>query len=321
MVSNEFKVNLINFIKKIDLNIKNISAFTRIYKFENRSKNKDTICMILAGYKEFTWDIVFKRIKEFSNDDIDICIVSSGLYSERLSKIAKINGWSYLSTKRNCVTLAQNMVLKLFPNANYIFKLDEDIFITKHFFKTLKTTFDEVQKKGEYNVGFIAPILPINGYCHVVLLKKLGLVEYYEQHFEKVKYAAGGDRMIENNVDVARFMWGENNLIPHIDDLDKLLNDSEFSYSASTVRFSIGAILYTRQLWKDMHYFKVGVTKGMGVDEVQICEFCITNSKAMVVSENTCAGHLSFGPQNNMMEEFYKLHQDNFSIKVVNDNE
>ena len=131
MVSNEFKVNLINFIKKIYLNIKNIYAFTRRYKFENRSKNKDTICMILAGYKEFTWDIVFKRIKEFSNDDIDICIVSSGLYSERLSKIAKINGWSYLSTKRNCVTLAQNMVLKLFPNANYIFKLDEDIFITK----------------------------------------------------------------------------------------------------------------------------------------------------------------------------------------------
>lgn len=315
MVSEEFKVKLVNFAKSVDLKIKNTTAFTRRYKFEDRSKNKDTVCMILAGYKEFTWDIVFERIKEFSDDSIDICIVSSGLYSERLSEIAKNNGWSYVSTKRNCVTLAQNTVVKLFPNAEYIFKLDEDIFITKNFFKTVKTTFDKVQENGNYNVGFVAPILPINGYCHVVLLKKLGLEEYYEQNFEKVKYAAGADRMIENNVAVARFMWGENGKIPHIDDLDKLLNASEFSYSASPVRFSIGAILYTRQLWKDMHYFKVGVTTGMAVDEVQICEFCLTNSKAIVVAENTCAGHLSFGPQNNAMKEYYNQNPDKFVIK------
>ena len=54
--------------------------------------------MILAGYKEFTWDIVFKRIKEFSDENMDICIVSSGLYSERLSKIAQENDWSYIWT-------------------------------------------------------------------------------------------------------------------------------------------------------------------------------------------------------------------------------
>lgn len=315
MVSEDFKVKLVNIASNTDLKIKNITAFTKRYKFENRSKNKGTVCMILAGYKEFTWDIVFERIKVFSDDSIDICIVSSGLYSERLSEIAKNNGWSYLSTKRNCVTLAQNMAVKLFPKAEYIFKLDEDIFITKNFFNTLKSTFNKVQENGTYNVGFVAPILPINGYCHVVLLEKLGLIDYYEQNFEKVKYAAGSDRMIENNPDVAKFMWGENDKIPHIDTLDKFLGESEFSYSASTVRFSIGAILYTRQLWRDMHYFKVGVTKAMGVDEVQICEFCLTNSKAMVISENTCAGHLSFGPQNFEMEKYYKLNQDKFSIK------
>ena len=315
MVSEDFKVKLVNLASNVDLKVKNFAAFTRRYKFENRSKNKDTICMILAGYKEFTWDIIFERIKRFSDDNIDICIVSSGLYSERLSEIAKNNDWSYLSTKRNCVTLAQNMAVKLFPNANYIFKLDEDIFITKNFFNTMKDTYSEVQQNGTYNIGFIAPILPINGYCHVVLLEKLGLVNYYEENFEKVKYAAGPDRMIENNPDVAKFMWGENGKIPHIDDLGKYLNDLEFSYSASTVRFSIGAILYTRQLWKDMHYFKVGVTTGMAVDEVQICKFCVANSKAMVIAENTCAGHLSFGPQNFEMEQYYKTHQDRFLIK------
>lgn len=315
MVSEDFKIKLVNIAKNVDLKIKNVTAFTRRYKFENRSKNKDTVCIILAGYKEFTWDIIFDRIKEFSDESMDICIVSSGLYSDKLSGIAKNNGWSYVSTKRNCVTLAQNTAINLFPNAKFIFKLDEDIFVTKNFFKTLKCTYNEVQANGTYNVGFIAPILPINGYCHPILLNKLGLIDYYEQNFEKVKYAAGDDRMIENNASVAKFMWGENEKVPHIDDLDKFLNESEFSYSASTVRFSIGAILFSRQLWQDMHYFKVGVTKGMGVDEVQICEFCVTNSKAMVISENTCAGHLSFGPQNSEMEKYYKSNPDRFSIK------
>ena len=302
-------------IEKIYFEDRNVISFARRYKFEDRSIGSDTVCMILSGYKEFTWDIIFDRIKKFSNEEMDICIVSSGLYSEKLSKIAEDNNWSYISTKRNSVTLAQNTVIKLFPNAKWIYKLDEDIFVTKNFFKTLKNTYTEVQENGFYNVGFVAPIIPINGYSHVVLLKKLGLVDYYNTNFEKVKYAAGSERMIESSVDVAKFMWGEGEKIPHIDDLDKKLNESDFSYSSSPIRFSIGAILYHRSLWEDMNYFKVDITKGMAVDETQICEYCMSKSKAIVIAENTCVGHLSFGLQNNVMEEFFKENQDRFLIK------
>ena len=149
----------------------------------------------------------------------------------------------------------------------------------------MKETYTLVQEKGDYNVGFVAPLIPINGYCHVQLLKKLGLTEYYEEQFEKVKYAAGGDRMIENNSIVAKFMWGENNIIPHIDDLNKKLSNEPFTYSATTVRFSIGAIYYHRSLWKNMHYFRVLVGPGMGKDETQMCSYCINNSKGMIISE------------------------------------
>ena len=134
----------INLIINTKKKINETKSFTNKYKFEDRSNNRDTLCIILAGYKEFTWDIVFNRINEFSEKNMDICIVSSGLYNDKLSKIAKKNGWSYLSTKRNSVAIAQNTVIKLFPNANYIYKLDEDIFITKNFFKTLKETFIKV---------------------------------------------------------------------------------------------------------------------------------------------------------------------------------
>ena len=97
--------------------------------------------------------------------------------------------------------------------------------------------------------------------------------------------------------------------------VDKKLNESDFSYSSSPIRFSIGAILYHRSLWEDMNYFKVDITKGMAVDETQICEYCMSKSKAIVIAENTCVGHLSFGLQNNVMEEFFKENQDRFLIK------
>jgi len=182
--------------------------FNSSYKFEDRSNKSDTLCIILAGYKEFTWDIVFDRIKTFADKDMDICILSSGIYSEKLSKIAEYNNWSYLSIKKNCVTQAQNIALKLFDKAKYIYKLDEDIFVTKNFFKELKRTYNKVNESGRYNVGFVAPIIPINGYSHVRLLEKLDLVDYYVKNFESVKYVAGRERLIESDPKVAKFMWG-----------------------------------------------------------------------------------------------------------------
>ena len=292
----------------------NHKYFNSKYIFENRMKNSDTLCYILAGYKEFTWDILFDRIKKIAPKDMDICILSSGVYSDKLSKIAKDNNWSYLSVKKNCVTLAQNIALKLYDKCKYVYKLDEDIFITKDFFKQLKYTYEEVNKR-DYNVGFVAPLIPINGYGHVRVLEKLNLVDYYEEHFEKVKYAAGRDRMIESSPEVARFMWGEGNHIPQIDELSNKFNKAPFEYSACGIRFSIGAIFFPRQLWLDMRYFKVEKSSCMGLDETQMCSHCICSSKAMIISENVCVGHLSFGTQNGPMEEYFKANKELFKLK------
>lgn len=107
------------------------------HTFIDRSKGSENLCIILAGYKEFSYDQVFKRIIKFQKEDMDICIISSGLYSEILDKLAKDNNWSYLYTKRNNLCLAQNIAITKFPKANYIFKLDEDVFITENFFDNM----------------------------------------------------------------------------------------------------------------------------------------------------------------------------------------
>lgn len=66
-----------------------LPKFEKPSYFLDNSRNKETMCFILAGYKQFTWDIIFKRIKKFCPNDIDICIVSSGLFSNNLKIIAE----------------------------------------------------------------------------------------------------------------------------------------------------------------------------------------------------------------------------------------
>lgn len=309
------KSKIYNFLRKVYRGMKRKRNLGGKYKFEDRKKDYSKLCIIIAGYKSFLYDTIFERITKYIPKDIDVCIVSSGKYDEKLSEIAKNNDWSYLSTKRNCVSLVQNIAIDLFKKAEFIYKLDEDIFITENYFEKLMKTYNACEKDGEYKVGFVAPTIPINGYGNLNILKRFDKVDYYTKNFEKPLYAAGRDRKIESDPNVAKFMWGKDNLLPTIDEMNKTVEGDEFSYNACPIRFSIGAILFSRQLWEDMRLFKVKNGPCMGLDEEQICCFCMSNSRAIIVSNNSVVGHLSFGTQNEEMKKYFLENQDKFKCK------
>jgi hypothetical protein len=298
---------------KLYFQLKDIVKGTKPSFFYNQSRKSDTACFVLAGYKDFLWDVVFERLKHFALEHIDICIVSSGLFSERLLNICKNNGWSYLCTKRNCVTLALNIAIERFPAAQSIYKLDEDIFITKNFFRKLIECYEYAEKESEYIPAFVAPLIPISAYGHMRILKKLSLEEEYARRFQKPMYAIGMQRMIESSPEAAKFFWDE---IPQIDELDALFVKQDFAFSVSPIRFSIGAILMKRETWDVMGHFNVS-KKGtdMGHDEIQICSLAMTDARSIIVSENTAVGHLSFSRQNDAMKEFFLSHPKRFQIK------
>lgn len=285
------------------------------HHFEDRRKGEKALVLVIAGYKPYLYQNVFSRIKAFVPGGVDVCVVSSGLYDKRLSEIAANNGWSYLSLKRNCVTLAQNIAILYHPKAEYIYKLDEDIFVTKNTFGMLKQTYQRVRDEGLYDIGFVAPLIPINGYGHLRILDKLGMIEFYEKRFERVKYASYPTRMVEKDPRVARFFWGEGGYIPSIDELSERFGNETFSYRPCPIRFSIGCILFSRKTWQDMGMWNVPLRgSGMGADEAQICSYAIVQSQAIIVSENTVVGHLSFGQQNESMKVFYQNHPEIFSL-------
>lgn len=316
MEKNQTCIKMVRKAKKMRADSQRKKRVKGKYKFINRKNDNEKLCIILAGYKKFLWEDVFGRIEKYAPKDIDFCIVSSGLYSDDLAQIAEKNNWSYLSVKQNKVTLVQNIAINLHPKAKKIFKLDEDIFITENFFTQLEKTYDKMEKEGRYNIGFVAPLLPINGYANVNVLEKTGLIEEFDKKFGKAYHDGDGQAPIIKNPDIAKFMWGETEeRLRDIDKLSKEFSEQEFSYSICSIRFSIGAILFSREIWENMGRFKVGLGTNMGQDEVQLCKYCMIESKAIIVSENTVAGHFSYGPQTNAMKEYYNSHREIFKVK------
>lgn len=285
--------------------------------FENRSKGYKKLCVILAGYKTYLFDVVFTRITRYLPDDIDVCVVSSGLFSEELSSICQKNSWSYLSTKENNVSLVQNVAINLHPKAQYIYKLDEDVFITEGYFQRLFDAYNRA-KTGDYSPGVIAPLMLINGFTSLMIIDKLGLRRLFNERFGTLKYETGARKktMVESEVSIARFLWGEDDIMPSIDEMNRRFYNQEKKEIACPIRFSIGAVLFERSFWEHMYYFDVDRKDKnmMGKDEIKMCEHCVIHSMPLMVSENIVVGHFSYGMQTEGMKEYFAQHPERFNI-------
>ena len=302
-------------LKKINDKRKREKCFKYNGSFIDRRKRSNSLCIILAGYKEYLYENVFERMKRFAPADIDVCVVTSGKYSSQIDNICKQNEWSYLSTKENNVSLVQNVAISLHPEAQYIYKIDEDIFITNNYFEKMMDAY-LLAKTSDYDPGFVAPLIPVNGFSHLIVLQKLGLVEEYTKRFEAPKYMTGNERKIQSDPQAAMFFWGEGGTVPHIDYMNELFSKNDKKVIPCPIRFSIGAILFERRLWEEMGYFEVDkYGNSMGVDESQICAYCMRASRPIMVSENTLVGHFSFGPQTNGMIDFFHEHPENFRMQ------
>lgn len=282
------------------------------YQFIDRRKGERKVCFILAGYKKFLWKDIFARLQHFLPPDVEVCVLSSGMKSEVLDKIAEDNGWSYLSTNRNNITSIQNIALALYDKAEWVYKMDEDIFLTEGCFEKLLSIYKKVEADEAYDVGYVAPLIPVNAYGYVTILEKLGCLDDFEGRFEKAIRGGTPRRMIECDYRTAEYMWGHNSPVLKLDELNQRFTKEE--YSVCGVRFSIGFILFKRKLWESMGGFTVTGNLDLGLDEVELCQWCVTESTAMVIAENTVIGHFSFGKQTEEMKKLYVSHHELFEL-------
>ena len=294
------------------------ASFYDPFTFEDRRKHFDKTLIILAGYKDKLWDIIFKRIERFVPDNIDVCVMSSGKYVDRLREICENNDWSYLSTVTNNVSLIQNIAIELHPNAQFIYKLDEDMFICEGFFEGLMDTYMDVEANSAYHVGLVAPVIPVNPHGAVRFMELKGCLDEFESRFGKAYYDFYSH--FSTNLDETLFLWEQS--LP-LDVVSKEFQKATYSYYVCPHRFSIGAILFPRLVWEGMGGFKVRVGAGLGSDEYDFAEYFLSmvNFYTYIIAENVLAGHYSFGRIINpeKLDEFYETNRGLFDILETDD--
>lgn len=281
------------------------------YEFSDRSKGSDKVVIVVAGYKEYLWDVTLARIAKFGPKDIDVCIVCPAARPSRLMDVAAANGWSLLRTRANKLALAQNLAVQAHPRAQWIYKLDEDIFISEGYFQNLHEGYLRIRSQGVHDPGFCAPLLNVNGYSYAVFVRTLGIKEEYRAKFGELKSACMGVRA-HWDPEAARWLWEKS--LP-FDEVAQFLRSQAFEYSVVPHRFSIGAIFFERAFWQEIGGFRTSMVDGeLGVEEEDLCCKCVALSRPMCVVHTTFAGHFAFGPQESGMRAFLDEARQDFEV-------
>lgn len=260
-------------------------------------RDSESLIVILAGYKPVIWPLVLRRIAKYAPTDAAICVVTAGKSEAKLAEFCARQGWCYLRVAKNKTGLALNKAIALHPKARWIYKLDEDIFISAGFFEGLRQGYERILKEGVHNPGFCSPTLNLNGVSYRHFLEATSHTEAYLKKFGELAVACDGVK-VHYDPDAAVWLW------QHSLPLDRVAASfhKQQGYFLSGTKFSIGAILLERTFLESVGGFRSTWRQRMlGIDESFLCAACVEKSRPMIVLKDVLAGHFSFYTQEKTM--------------------
>ena len=279
---------------------------------DRRAGTPELVCM-LAGYKPDLWPFVMPRFRT-ALPESDVCLVSPGMRSDALAEMCRAAGWSYLSTVTNDVSLAQNVCYRLHDRAELIVKLDEDMFLLPTTISALLSEYHAIKREGVVDPGFVAPIIPLNGFCYRTLLEMLGLLSEYEANFGVARIATTGVP-VQCSPAAALWIWEKTSPLAAT---AARLAAKKIERLLCPIQLSIGLIVFERCFWEAMNYFPVYRRKLMaglstlGGDEAHICASATQMARPAIVTTASIAGHFSFGPQYSRMRDLLEARPEIF---------
>jgi hypothetical protein len=294
-----------------------LDVYSRLHDrfvLDDRRRGASVLVCMLAGYKPKLWPFVMPLFRA-ALPEADVCIVSPGMRSDTLADLCRSSGWSYLSTATNDVALAQNVCYRLHADAGMIVKLDEDMFLLPGTIRTLLTEYRVIKAEGAVDPGFVAPMIPLNGFCYRHLFEMLGLLGDYEAAFGRARLATSG-LAVHTDPAAARWVWERSAPLSKTAVQLEALGPRRL---LCPIQFSIGLIAFERRFWELIGYLAVhrqrliaGIST-LGGDEAYICTRAMQTSRPAVITTATVAGHFSYGPQYSGLKELLELRPELFS--------
>jgi hypothetical protein len=276
--------------------------FGERHSFDDRSSGAKSLVLVIGGHKPQLWPYTLPRIARAVPDGVDVCLVTPGVDSPELRALAAGSGWSYMSTQGGHVSVAQNLVIAAHPHARMIHKIDEDMFVSDGFFAAMASGYERVAAEAEYDIGYVAPTINVNGFSFLEYVREHGLEEEWTRRFGRPVRAHEGTPA-QRDGDAAVWLWESGT---PVDDVSRRFAQRPFGYRIVPHRFSIGSILFERGLWEEMQGFMRRLpAPGLGEDEHQIAVACLGRSRIIAVLDSVYAGHFAFGPQTPAMLAAY----------------
>lgn len=283
------------------------------FQFDDQRRGRGTLVCMLTGSKPELWPYVMPRFKA-ALPESDICLVSPGLRSQCLADLCGREGWSYLSTATRDASLAQNVCYRLHDGAELIVKLDEDMFLLPDSISALVEQYRVIKADGVVDPGFVAPTIPLNGFCYRHFLDAMGLLDEYEARFGRARIAASG-LPIHGDPSAACWIWERT--APLEEAAARMASNRRLTLLCP-IQFSTGMIVFEREFWEMIGRYPVlrrrlvfGISTE-DADEAHLCASAVNASRPGVVTTAAVAAHFAFAPQYAAMRSLLRARPELF---------
>lgn len=274
---------------------------THDYLYTNRSRNSKSLVMIIAGYQEYLWDKVFTRIHDFCPDNFDVCICVPGQWGKsnisKLESIAEEYNWSFLHLVEDRLAVAQNICISLHSDADWIYKFDEDMFVTKGYFEKMKSTYEQIEKESSFIPGVLYPVINVNGATSEYLINKLDIRTVRKELMclqDNLPLKREYLGLFSKHPEAAGLIWTG---LPHIDVIAENLAENEEAYWVLPIGFSIGAFLMSKKRYEEFGGFYEAPIGALGEEEIDLIRKCALMSRPGFVASRCFVGHFGFYTQ------------------------
>ncbi|AAL62854.1 hypothetical protein PAE0545 [Pyrobaculum aerophilum str. IM2] len=296
----------------------------------DRSQGKEVGVVILTGLYPITWDVVFRRVYEFSGN-FDVTVLNAGgLNREKAIRLSEEFGFSYLEgTPNNYVALQNYYIMN--SSHKIIIKMDDDVFLTNYTLKNLLDAYKRLREAG-FDIGFVAPVLNVNNVTYYHFLKTLDLLSEYEALFEKAIFIRNWTKQaIWLDPQVARWIWERS--LPLNETAEKFNYKNKEQIDVIPVRFSIQLILFEKSFLEFIGGMVSPGPKFLGDenpqetpqnniklprllvpfgDEESMNFFADIYMAGRFIALDSFAGHLAYAPQRFYMIEWFKNNKEKF---------
>ena len=296
--------------------------FARKFIFDDRQHKSENLLLVLMGFQPYFWDVLLDRVNrniEQFDEDIDVCLCipcgEDSHAAEMARGMAKQYNFSYLYIYDDLLAQAQNTAINLHPNAQWIYKIDEDILLSDNYFAKMKSTLNRAQNELHYYVGFVSPLINLNAAGFRMFLETINKWDEFASVFPGPRYWAKDPEkdLVHANSKVAEYIW--NNSIPFDKVASEIAEKNNGQYAISPIRMSIGAILFTRKKWEEWGMFVVSGIGVMGAEETQICGYTMNRMQVIIIAKDVLAGHWGFYRQKETCRHFFEKHINDIKHK------